>query len=70
MKVKMRCPICGKITCLEVTPEVYKKYQLYQEGYGMIQQIPLPANEREFLKTGICMKCQEFVFAEPDEEVE
>lgn len=70
MKVRMTCPICGKENTLEVETKIFLKYQKYREGYGLIQDIPLPADQREFLKTGMCMKCQEWIFAEPEEDEE
>ena len=64
MTVKKNCPICGEISELEVSEDTYKKYLSYKEGYGYIQDIPLPAEQREFLKTGMCEKCQSWVFGE------
>lgn len=62
------CMLCGKKSSLEITEEVNKLYQRYLAGYGMIQDIPLPANEREFLKTGMCADCQHMMFDVEEED--
>lgn len=67
VKIEKRCPICGKIDSIEITEKVNRMYLMYQSGVGYIQDIPLTTDQREFLKTGICFKCQEFLFAEEEE---
>lgn len=68
VKITKNCMLCGKKGSLEITEEVNKLYQKYLAGYGMIQDIPLPANEREFLKTGMCDECQHMMFEEEEDE--
>jgi hypothetical protein len=68
VKITKRCFCCGKESSLEITEEVNKIYQQYLRGVGYIQDIPLDADKREFLKTGMCVPCQEMIFAEPDED--
>lgn len=67
-RIMKRCFCCGRESSLEITDEVNKRYKMYLNGVGYIQDIPLPADQREFLKTGMCLSCQELIFAEPDEE--
>ena len=58
------CPMCGTINHLEIPDDIYQPYVArYEAGFGYIQDIPLPPNEREFIKTGYCMDCQEVLFA-------
>lgn len=62
------CMLCGKKSSLEITEEVNKLYQRYLAGYGMIQDIPLLADAREFLKTGMCADCQRMMFDVEEED--
>lgn len=62
------CPMCGRITSIEVDERILPMIDRYQQGIGYIQDIPLSANEREFIKTGYCMECQAILFAPFDEE--
>ena len=68
VKITKRCMLCGKESSLEITEEVNKIYQRYLQGYGYIQDIPLPADQREFLKTGMCKECQHMMFDEEGED--
>lgn len=69
MTISRICPMCGNLTHLEVPDDIYQPYVTrYEAGFGYLQDIPLPANEREFIKTGYCMECQEMLFVEPDDE--
>lgn len=68
VKITKRCMLCGKPSTLEVTEKIAEMYDRYLAGFGMIQDIPLPANEREFLMTGMCEACQEYIFTEDEEE--
>ncbi len=68
MTITKRCMLCGKESSLEITPKIYKQYERYLSGIGYIQDIELPANEREFLKTGMCADCQHMMFDEEEEE--
>lgn len=66
--ITKRCMLCGRKSSLEITEEVNKMYQRYLQGYGYIQDIPLDADKREFLKTGMCAACQHMMFDEEEEE--
>lgn len=69
MTITKRCPMCNKVTHLEVLDDIYQPFVTrYEAGFGYLQDIPLPANQREFIKTGYCMECQEMLFAEPEDE--
>ena len=68
MTIVRNCMICGKEGKLEISPKIYKQYQRYQSGIGYIQDIELPANQREFLKTGMCEECQHMIFDEEDDD--
>ena len=61
MKVSRKC-FCGAESFIELTKEEYQKYQDWRNGDCYIQDIPLNAVEREFLKTGMCRKCQKMIF--------
>ena len=66
--VTKRCMLCGKESSLKLTEKVYASYEKYLAGYGYIQDIPLPADQREFLMTGMCDDCQHMMFDEEEEE--
>ena len=68
VKITKKCMLCGKESSLEITEKVAEMYDRYLAGYGMIQDIPLPAPEREFLMTGMCQTCQDYIFTEDEEE--
>lgn len=68
VQITKRCMLCGKESTLEVTEQIAAMYDRYLAGFGYIQDIPLPANEREFLKTGMCAECQHMMFDEEEEE--
>lgn len=68
VNITKRCMLCGKESSLEITEEVNNAYQRYLQGFGYIQDIPLPADQREFLKTGMCEECQHMMFDEEEEE--
>lgn len=60
-----RCPFCGEEWVMKVTEDQYDRYDKYRRGDGgYIQDIfsDINAVEREFLKTGMCPKCQELTF--------
>lgn len=69
VKITKNCMLCGKKSSLEITEEVNKMYERYLAGYGYIQDIPLDADKREFLKTGMCEDCMH-IFDEPEEDEE
>lgn len=68
VKITKRCMLCGRESSLEITEEVNKIYEMYLRGVGYIQDIPLDADKREFLKTGMCESCQHMMFDEEEEE--
>lgn len=47
MTVAKNCMICGKEGRLEISPKIYKQYERYLSGVGYIQDIELPAEQRE-----------------------
>ena len=63
--VEIHCPICGKTHYVEVNESAYWKWQ---DGILIQNAMPeLTPTEREQLISGICPKCQEFIFAPPPE---
>lgn len=62
------CPMCGTINTIEIDDKAAKALKEYKNGNGYIQDIQLPAAEREFIKTGFCIPCQEILFAPPEDE--
>ena len=65
-----KCPMCGTISKMELNEEEATRVALYQVGIGYIQKA-LPecnAPEREFIKTGYCLRCQEVLFCNPAPE--
>lgn len=68
VKITKRCMLCGRESSLEITEEVNKIYEMYLRGVGYIQDIPLDADKREFLKTGMCEPCQHMMFDEEEED--
>jgi hypothetical protein len=64
IKFGHNCPMCGKYfeKELNVTRE---QMQRYYNREDLIQNIlpDLTPNEREFIKTGYCDKCQDILFA-------
>lgn len=61
MKVVRQC-WCGKCSSLELDEQEYRLYRKWRAGELYIQELPLNACEREFLKTGMCRKCQKQIF--------
>lgn len=58
------CPMCKTISELPLTVEEASAMSLYDAGIGRIQDL-LPSCdkfEREFIKTGYCLKCQSKIF--------
>lgn len=67
-KISKVCPFCGHVSEIWVDDEVLKRME---DGERIQDILPeLPASEREILISGICIDCQEEVFADPDEEEE
>ena len=62
MKIVRTCD-CGRTESLELSDEEYNKYREWRRGERYIQEIgTLNAVEREFVKTGLCRKCQKEIF--------
>lgn len=68
MEIARLCPMCGKVNKIKVDDKLKEAVNRYENGIGYIQDIPLSASEREFIKTGFCMNCQAILFAPPCEE--
>lgn len=66
------CPMCRKETGMYLTEEEAEAFELYQMGFGHIQDVLPMLNpfEREFLKTGYCIHCQELLFGRKAEITE
>ena len=64
------CPMCGTTNAKEYDGRIAEAITRYQIGIGYIQDIPLPATDREFIKTGFCESCQAMLFADPFGEEE
>jgi len=63
-EVKQECGICNHITHIKLTDEELEAYRKYLTGGGLIQECLPTLNrvEREFLKSGYCVKCQKLLF--------
>lgn len=70
MVIRRQCPMCGKIDAkeIEIDDEAWMHYCCY--GTKPIQNYfpDLTPSEREYIKTGYCYKCQDILFAPPEEE--
>lgn len=58
------CPMCKTISELPLTRKEASAMSLYDAGVGLIQDL-LPSCdkfEREFIKTGYCLECQQLLF--------
>lgn len=65
-KISRVCPFCGHVSEIWVDDEVSKRME---DGERIQDILPeLPASEREILISGICINCQEEIFADSDEE--
>lgn len=53
------CPWCGKATPIYLTSDQYKRYNAWNHGEGLIQNVlsDVSPDNREMLKTGICPSC-------------
>ena len=60
----MRCLSCAEDYGLTLDEEQMEKLYEYEHGHGYIQELfgELNAVEREFIKTGLCPKCQAEIF--------
>ena len=65
-KISRVCPFCGHVSTSWVDDSILKR----MDNGELIQNIlpDLPASEREVLISGICINCQEEIFADSDEE--
>ena len=62
MKISRVC-WCGRRSEIDLTDTEYEKYCEWRSGRCYIQDIgTLNACEREFIKTGMCRKCQRDIF--------
>ena len=63
-EVKQECGICGQETRIKLTEDELEAYKDYLAGGLLIQECLPTLNrvEREFLKSGYCVKCQELLF--------
>lgn len=66
MIYEVTCPICGKVSKLEVDDTAF---MAYKAGIGKIQHMfpELTAEERELIQTGICNTCWNDMFKEDEE---
>ena len=58
----------GALTTKEIDDKYEAAIDRYQSGIGYIQDIPLDADTREFIKTGYCDTCMEMLFGWDEEE--
>lgn len=57
------CPLCKNVTSMDVKDEkINKQIDAWERHDIYLQEIDLPANKREFLKTGYCFECQKLLF--------
>lgn len=62
--IEMKCPMCGKNTCMKMTETQSKEYDEYTAYGGLVQEKLKSFDDfgREFVITGYCPKCQEMLF--------
>lgn len=71
--ISKTCFACNERTTIEVNEDTYKAYKHYENRDGKviyIQDVPVETEKtdkgkrivREFLKTGLCRKCQKIIF--------
>lgn len=60
----IRCPSCADDYGLPLDEEQMARLHKYEHGHRYIQEMfkELNAVEREFIKTGLCPKCQAGIF--------
>lgn len=57
------CPLCRQMTSMDISDEkINKQINEWEKGNIYLQEIELPPNKREFLKTGYCFECQKLLF--------
>jgi len=65
MTLAVPCPFCGNVTELEVP---FKGFLAYRNGAYIQDAFPsLSADDRELVKTGICVPCWDKTFPDSDE---
>lgn len=66
MEIKRTCPMCGRTFVMTLTEDEAEKLELYNAGFGLIQDVfpELNPMEREFLnpRSGYCPECQSMMF--------
>jgi len=63
-EVKQECGICNHVSKIKLTESELEAYEEYLGGGRLIQECLPTLNkvEREFLKSGYCVKCQKLLF--------
>lgn len=71
MKMYNHCDLCGKGGYIKLTREQSDKVSQYHMGDGLVQELfpELNPTEREFIKTGMCMKCQKMMFGKAESKL-
>ncbi len=71
MKMYNHCDLCGKGGYIKLTEEQSEKLSQYHMGDGLVQELfpELNPTEREFIKTGMCMKCQKMMFGKAESKL-
>ena len=69
-KVEQQCCICGQKSQIKLSESEIEAYRGYLKGGKLIQECLPTLNkcEREFLKSGYCMGCQELLFGNGNTE--
>ena len=62
--ISKSCPMCRTKSSILLSKEENLKFSIYESGIGSVQEVfsELTPFEREFLKTGYCIKCQCILF--------
>lgn len=68
MEIVRICPMCRSINTIVIDDSLEPAIERYIRGEGYIQDIPLPATQREFIKTGYCIDCQKMLFGTGEED--
>ena len=71
MKMYNHCDLCGKGGYIKLAAEQSEKLSQYHMGDGLVQELfpELNPTEHEFIKTGMCMKCQEMMFGKAESKL-
>ena len=67
-----RCPMCNKDYKMILPKKLENKAESYTFGIDMIQDLvpEMTPAEREFVKSGYCMDCQEWLFGNGEHNFE